>query len=296
VAEEDIETSPWKRKVKSFWEAFKRSRLGMTGLILLLIFLIIAITAPIISPYPVYGPEARVGTPFEPPSSKHWLGCDELGRDLFSQLLWGTQVSLFVGFLAALMATFIGLVIGIISGYFGGIVDDLLMRITDIILVIPGLPFMIILAAVLGPSIINIVFVIGILGWTGTARLIRSQVLSLKERPFVEAARAAGASDAHIMFKHIMPNVMPLAFAQMILGVSGAILSEAGLSFLGLGDPSHISWGMMLQSAYLFGALHTGAWWYIIPPGIMITAVVVAFTFMGYAFDEILNPRYRRRR
>jgi len=296
MANEDVEMAPWKRKVKGFWEAFKRSKLGMTGLILLLIFLMIAITAPIIAPYPVYGPESRVGIPFEPPSNEHWLGCDELGRDLFSQLLWGTRVSLFVGFLAALMATFIGLIIGIVSGYFGGVIDDLLMRITDIILVIPGLPFMIILAAVLGPSIINIVFVIGILGWTGTARLIRSQVLSLKERPFVEAARAAGASDAHIMFKHIMPNVMPLAFAQMILGVSGAVLSEAGLSFLGLGDPTHISWGMMLHYAYEFGALHIGAWWYVIPPGILITAVVVAFTFMGYAFDEILNPKYRRRR
>lgn len=223
------------------------------------------------------------------------LGTDDAGRDVFSQMIYGTQVSLLIGFLATLMTVVIGTFIGIVSGYMGGKIDDILMRITDIMLVIPGLPLMIVLAAILGPSITTIILVIGILSWPTTARFIRAQVLTLKERAFVEAARAAGATDFYIMRKHILPNVMPLVFAEAILMIASAILIEAALSFLGLGDPVHISWGMILHYAEMRGAFSRGAWWCVVPPGLAITLVCVSFVFIGNALDEILNPRLRRR-
>lgn len=223
------------------------------------------------------------------------LGTDDAGRDVFSQMIYGTQISLLIGFLATMMTIVIGTLIGIVSGYMGGKVDDLLMRITDIMLVIPGLPLMIVLAAVLGPSINTIILVIGVLSWPTTARFIRAQVLTLKERAFVEAARAAGATDFYIMRRHILPNVMPLVFAEAILMIASAILIEAALSFLGLGDPVHISWGMILHYAEMRGAFSRGAWWCVVPPGLAITLVCVSFVLIGNALDEILNPRLRRR-
>ncbi|MFX0168708.1 MAG: ABC transporter permease [Candidatus Hodarchaeota archaeon] len=224
------------------------------------------------------------------------LGAGQYGEDLFSQLLWGSRIALLVGLTAAFISTFVGLIVGLIAGYFGGLVDEILMRVTDFFLIIPGLPLMIVLAAILEPRWWNIVLVIALIGWTGTARLVRAQVLAERQRAYVEAARAIGASDLYIIFRHILPNVTPLLFAQITLGVAGAILSEAGLSFLGLTHPYDVSWGRMLFQASGAGAYSEGAWWYVFFPGVCIVLLALSFTLVGYAVDEILNPRLRIRR
>jgi peptide/nickel transport system permease protein len=224
------------------------------------------------------------------------LGAGVYGEDLWAQLLWGARIALIVGLAAAFIATFVGLIVGLIAGYFGGLVDEILMRITDFFLVIPSLPLMIVLAAILEPRWYNIVLVIALVGWTGTARLVRSQVLAERQKAYVEAAHAIGASDLYIIFRHILPNVTPLLFAQITLGVAGAILSEAGLSFLGLTHPYDVSWGRMLQAASQGGAYTQGAWWYLFFPGMCIVLLAMSFTLVGYAVDEILNPRLRIRK
>jgi len=282
----------YRRRFISFWNLYKESRTAVAGLAIILAFLVLAVISPIIAPYP---PNALAGPPLSPPSWSHLLGTNELGEDLFSQVLLGSRISLMVGFLASAMTVLIGTLIGLISGYMGGIVDEILMRITDLFLLLPSLPLMIILAAILKPSIWNIIIVIAMLGWTTTARIIRSETLSLKTRAFIEASKAVGASSFHIVFRHILPNVFPLVFTNAVLGVASAILSEAGISFLGLGDPIHVSWGMILHNAFVTGALGARAWWYVLPPGICITLVVMAFTFAGRGLDRVLNPRLRRR-
>ncbi len=283
----------YSKKARHFMQVYKENKVGMLGLIILGFFIFLAVAAPIIAPH--RPDELWLGPPLSAPSREFLLGTDELGRDILSLLIYGTRVSLLVGIAGTLLSVGIGTLIGLISGYYGGIIDAILMRITDLFLILPGLPLMIVLAAILGPSIWNIIFVIGIVSWPSVARIVRSQVLELRERPFVEASRVANASDFRILFYHIAPNVAPLVFATAILGIAGAILSEAGLSFLGLGDPSHISWGMMLYYANEYGALVIGAWWYLLPPGICIILLVLAFVFISHALDEILNPRLRRR-
>lgn len=223
------------------------------------------------------------------------LGTTDKGADAFSQLIYGAQISLIIGVLATGLSTAVGVIVGMTAGYFGGKVDEALMRVVDFLLVIPGLPLMMVLAAFLGPSIGNIILVISILGWTGTSRLIRSQVLAEKNKAYVESARAIGASDTYIIFRHILPNVTPILFANITLGVVGAILSEAGLSFLGLTDPSVASWGRMLADARDSGGFSSGAWWVVVFPGMMITALSLAFTFVGHTLDQVLNPRLRER-
>ena len=224
------------------------------------------------------------------------LGAGEYGEDLWAQLLWGSRIAMLVGITAAAIATFIGLIVGLISGYFGGLIDEVLMRVTDFFLIIPGLPLMIVLAAILGPSWVNIVLVIAIVGWTGTARLVRSQVLAERQKAYVEAAHAIGASDLYIIFRHILPNVTPLLFAQITLAVAGSILSEAGLAFLGLTNPYDVSWGRMLMQASSSGAYSRGTWWYVFFPGLCIVLLALSFTMVGYAVDQILNPRLRVRK
>ncbi len=282
-----------KKKLQEFFNNFKQNKMGITGAAILSFFILASVFGPMIFPFDPM--EFGVAGPMEPPSSSHILGTDDLGRDIFRNLLAGGRVSLMVGVLATVISMFLGTTIGIVSGYFGKKTDIILMRFTDFFLVIPWLPLVLVLAAILGTSIWNIIFVIGITSWAGTARVVRSQTLSIKERPFVERIRAIGADDKTIMIRHILPNVFPLVFANTILISAVAIISETTLSFLGLGDTTRPSWGMMLNYAFESGAASTGAYWYFLPPGICVVLVVLSFTFLGYAFDEILNPKLRRR-
>jgi ABC-type dipeptide/oligopeptide/nickel transport system permease subunit len=244
-----------------------------------------------------YDPTERVGRPFERPSERHLLGTNDVGQDILSEIIYGSRISLFLGFLAALIALSIGTVVGIVSGYCGGLMDSILMRIVDIILVIPFLPLMILLAAHLGPSFWNLVFVLSVLIWAQPARVIRAQVLSLKERGYVMAARSTGGTVGHILLHHILPAVLPLSLAQLILAARSTILTEAAISFLGLGDPLAKSWGTVLYYAQVRGAFLTDAWlWWILPPGLLITAAVLGFTLTGYVLEEMVNPRLRKGR
>jgi ABC-type dipeptide/oligopeptide/nickel transport system permease subunit len=222
------------------------------------------------------------------------LGTDQNGRDIFTQLAWGTRVSLTVGLVASFLGVVIGLVVGLLAGFLGKIVDEVLMRFTDMVLVLPGLPLLIVLAALLGPSIWNIIIILGFLGWAGFARVIRSQVLSLRERSFIEASKAAGSGTGHIIVRHIFPNVLGLTYVSLALAVPTAIVSEASLAFLGLADPNVISWGTMLNDVENNAAITS--WWWILPPGLSIAILSLSFVLLGYALDELLNPRLRMRR
>ena len=283
------------RALRSSAKIFAKNKMGVVGLTVLTVFVLLAIFADVLVPAASLSVTNAPGTPLEPPSARFWLGTDELGRSVLALVIQGSQISLLVGFLATAVTMLVGSLVGIVAGYVGGWVDVTLMRVTDWFLVIPFLPLVIVLAAILGRGLFVIAFVIGITAWPGTARLVRAQVLTLKERPYVERARALGAGNRQIVTRHILPNVFPLIFANTILVVAIAIYTETVLSFLGLGDPFSISWGSMLESAFSEGAISLGAWWYLIPPGLCIVLVVLAFTMCGYAFDEILDPRLRDR-
>ncbi|NWF86247.1 ABC transporter permease [Candidatus Bathyarchaeota archaeon] len=222
------------------------------------------------------------------------FGTDREGRDIYSQLIYGTQISLLVGLSSAGISVVIGLIVGMIAGYSGGAIDELIMRITDALLVIPNLPLLLVLVAVLGPNLWNLILVIGVLGWMGFARVIRSVILSLKERPFIEAAKAVGAGNVHIMLIHILPNIMALVYVTLAMTVPSAIVAEAALSWLGLFDPAVMSWGRILYDVQQ--GLNIDKWWWVVPPGLLISIVALSFIFIGHALDEILNPRLRQRR
>jgi peptide/nickel transport system permease protein len=223
------------------------------------------------------------------------MGTDDLGRSVLTLTIWGTRISMIVGLVSTAITIFIGVTIGLIAGYYGAWRETVLMRLTDWFLVIPFLPLAIVLATLLGPSFSTVIFVIAITSWPQAARVIRAQVLSLKTRPYVERARALGASDWHLVTRHVLPNVGPLIFANTVLTVAVAILYESTLSFLGLGDPLHTSWGTILENAFGAGAPFAGNWWWVVPPGLAIVLVVLSFTMIGYALDDILNPKLRAR-
>jgi peptide/nickel transport system permease protein len=263
---------------------------GRFGLAVLGLATFVAIFGSLIAPY---DPTASSLDVLEPPSLDHLLGTTENGADVFSQILVGARVSMVVGFAAALISALLGSAVGLASGYFGGWTDRILDGLENWFLVIPTLPLMIVLASLLSPSLAVLIVVIGLTSWAGTGRIVRSQVFTLRERAFVERARALGASDLYIIKTHILPNTLPLIFANTVLIVAVAILSEAALSFLGLGDPTRISWGTMLENAFASGAPSAGAWWYVIPPGLCITMLVLAVAVLGYLFEEFVNPRLR---
>ncbi|MCX8169602.1 MAG: ABC transporter permease [Candidatus Methanomethyliaceae archaeon] len=223
---------------------------------------------------------------YSPPSIQNPLGADDLGDDILKLLIIGSRTSLLVGFLGALFSTIIGTIIGALSGFFRGVLDDVLGVIIDVFLVIPALPLMIVLAAYLSPSFWNIVIVIGLLWWPTTARLVRARAWQLKSAPFIESLLALGAGKTYIVFKHVLPNVLGIASARFILSVSHAILIEAGLSFIGLGDPTNPSWGTMLHFAMTRGALLYGAWWTFIPPGLAISITSLAFIILGMGLEQ----------
>jgi peptide/nickel transport system permease protein len=274
---------------------FLRHKMGMIGAAMLLIALFVALFAPLLAPYDPYASvRVNILDIYQAPSGAHPLGTDDGGKDVFSSLLYGARVSLLVGFAAAAIALVIGGLVGIVAGYRGGWVGSLLMRITDFFLVIPDLALQIVLVAIIGPSLGTIILVIGVLGWTTTARLVRSQTLSVRERKYVMRARAIGAGDAHILRRHILPAVLPLMLANMVLVISLAILAESTLAFLGLGDATVISWGQMLNYAFGRGAVSAGAWWALLPPGFAIVWVVLGTTLLGTALEDALNPRLKR--
>jgi peptide/nickel transport system permease protein len=263
---------------------------GRFGLTVLGIFVLMAIFGEAIAPY---DPDASSLDVLAAPSSDHWLGTTEQGSDVLSQVLAGGRVSIVVGFAAAIISAVLGSAVGLASGYFGGWTDRILDALENWFLVIPTLPLMIVLARLLDPSLGVLIIVIGLTSWAGTGRIVRAQVLTLRERAFVERARALGAGNLYIIRTHILPNTAPLIFANTVLIVAVAILSEAALSFLGLGDPTRISWGTMLENAFEAGAPSAEAWWYVIPPGLCITTLVLSVAVLGYLFEEHINPRLR---
>ncbi len=290
----------FRRNAADFWKTFRRNRPGMFGAALLFSVLFMAVFAPALSSYKpldtIRDANGKAMT-FASPAEHGPLGTDDAGRDVWTQLTYGSRVSLLVGFLAGFLSMAIGGLLGILAGYFGGRTDTLLMRATDVLLVIPDIPLVIILVASvreldLGISPIWImILVIGLLYWTSTARLIRSQVLTIKERQFVARARAIGAGHWHIITRHIIPQVMPLIVANTVLIISTAILVESGLAFLGLGDPTQPSWGTMINFAFDRNAISNGAWWFYLPPGVAIVWVSLGCVLLGNVLEEMLNPR-----
>lgn len=286
-----------KGTLRLFLDNLVRDKLALTGAILIMLFLIIAIFGDVIAPYDVEemhrdsnGEIKKV----EKPSSEHWFGTTNYGRDVYSQVIAGTRTAMIVGGLAAILVTLAGTTIGIVSGYFGGWVDSLLMRIVDIFYAIPFIPFVIVLVALMKPSLWNVILAVSLLSWRTVARLVRSQVLSVSQRPFIKAARVAGASNGRIMFKYILPNVVPIALLEMAFMVNYAITAEASIAFLGFGDPDATSWGQIIHYAFINGYSRE-AWWWIAPPGIAIVLLLVSVFFVARSLEEVVNPRLRKR-
>jgi len=285
-------------RFKGGWSIFIQNILGKIGITLLVIFALMALLS-FIPPWidPIYHPMTGVDPEISHstgPSIKHWLGTDFMGRDILSQLLAGARVAFMVGVSAAFMSIFLGTAIGMTSGYMGKFIDTFLMRLAEVIMVMPTLLVILILAALFGQlNIWTIVLVISLFRWPGVSRVIRAQTLSLKERPFIDAARVAGASHLRIIFRHIMPNVLPLSFLYMTFRVTSAITIEAALAFLGFGDPGTVSWGMMLQWVWKTGHMFKAPYW-LLPPGICISLITLSFYMLGRAMDEVLDPRLRK--
>jgi len=302
AAEHPVHDSPrsirWARRRASAadaWGRFRRDRMALLAFAVLAAFVLMAFLAPFVSDRADFSAINTGDNPTNhPPDGQFLLGTDSLGRSMALQVLWGARVSLFVGFAATVLMIGIGVAVGLAAGFFGGWTDALLMRITDWFMVIPFLPLAIVLATILERSLTTIVMVIGVTSWPSTARLVRSQVLSIRERLYVDRARALGAGRLHIVGRHILPNVTPLILANTTLAVPIAILTETTLSFLGLGDPTQVSWGGILESVGTT-AVKAGYWWQYLPPGIGIVMVVLAFTVIGRALEAVLDPRLRER-
>lgn len=288
----------WARRRTStvrFTRDFASHGTGMFGVGILVFFVTLALTAPLIFPSRLLNPNENLqNKTFCHPSWDfyYWLGCDDLGRSIMAELAWGTRPSLIVGITASVIAMVIGTLVGIASGHYRGLMGSGMQRLTDWFLVLPFIPLVIVLQAVLGETSIWVtVLVLGITSWPGTARLVRAQTLSVEARPYIERAKVLGNSDWAQMIHHVLPNVMPLVIANTTLTVAIVILSMTTLAFLGLFDPSIISWGGMLDAADASGAALLGAWWFLIPPGLCVIAVVLAFTLIGRTLEVVLNPR-----
>ncbi len=279
------------------WRLYKTNRQGMLGLATLVVFVAIALLAPFLANHRYLNAGYPVGAPFAHPSLS-WprlFGTDEQGMSVLAEFIWSARISLVVGLTASAISAVIGALVGIAAGFYGGWKGELSMRATDFFLVLPWLPLAMVLAAAWGRNYGMIILIIGITSWPSTARLIRSETLRVRELQFIERSRAIGSTDTHTMRNHVLPNVLPLIFANTVLVVAIAILSETTLSFLGLGDPLNFSWGTMLRNAWTSGGASLPAWWYVVPPGAAIVLVVLGFTFVGRAFDAILDPKLRKR-
>lgn len=283
-------------RAAAVWREFASNGGGLVGAILLLVVIAASLLAPVIEPLINLDVTHVITSPQNaPPSASHILGTDPLGRDILGMLLWGSRVSLLVGFAATAVSMIIGTVFGMAAGHFTGWLQAVIMRIIDFFLVIPGLVLAIVLSSVLSAGVWTIIVAIGVTSWAGTARIVRSQTLTIESRSYIERAKALGAGDGHILGKHVLPAVLPLVLANTTLTVGSAIIAEATLSFLGLGDPNGISWGTMLKSALDTGAASAGFWWFVIPPGIAIVVVVLCFTLVGRALESVVNPTLRGR-
>ncbi|HWC71395.1 MAG TPA: ABC transporter permease [Actinomycetota bacterium] len=284
-----------RRAFSAFRRDYRRSRMGMIGVGILVVTLAVALLAPVLTDQRETQEAFATGPVLAPPSSAYPLGTDLYGRSVLTLTIWGARVSLLVGFAATAIAASIGTSVGVTGGYVGGRTDGILNAVANWFLVIPWIPLAIALASILGPTLLNVIIVIGITSWASTARLVRAQTLSVKQSPFVERSRALGGSEWHLATRHVLPNLVPVILANTVLAIALAILSETTLSLLGLGDPSSISWGTMIYEAFIAGAISGGQWWWLLPPGLAIVLVVLAFTMCGYALEEILNPRLRAR-
>ena len=281
-------------RFRKFLRQLLKNRLALAGLIIILAFTVLSFSAPLlVGPYPTY---LQLTAPDLPPGNGHLLGTDWQGFDILTVLLYGGQISLLIGFTASIVAMVAGTGVGLVAGFYGGFVDQTLARVTDFFLVIPWLPFVLVLVMILNPSLSTIIIAIAIVSWPTTARVIRSQVLTIKERQFIERSRAVGAQSGFIVRKHILPNVMPLVWAEAVLTISNSVFTEAFLSFFGLGAKGvYTSWGTMVNESYKTNALLLGRWWYFAPPGLLITLLVLGFAMLGYGLEDILNPALKRR-
>jgi peptide/nickel transport system permease protein len=286
----------WQRRRASaakMWHEFASNKGGLIGLGFLTLIVILALLAPVITDEAGLDVTKVTGGLLKPPSGEFWLGTDEAGRSVALMTFWGTRVSLLVGFAATILSVLIGTVIGIAAAHFGGWLSAVLLRFTDFFLVLPSLVLAIALSAVLPPGITTIILAVGVTSWPTTARLVRAQTLTIEGRPYIERSKALGGGHLHIVGKHVLPGVMPLVLANTTLVVGNSIIAESTLSFLGVGDPTVVSWGSMLSTALTTGAVTRGAWWFLLPPGVAIVVIVLSFTLVGRALETVLNPRLR---
>lgn len=283
------------RTVRRVWGEFRRSRSGVVGLVVLLLACAAALLAPVLISPDELSVSKAPGPFVDSPSWDYPFGTDKFGRSVLDLVWEGSRVSLTVGFLATFMSVFLGTLIGVVAGHFRGWVEAVLMRFTDWVLVLPTLVLAVALVVVMGRGVGTIIIAIGVTAWPVTARLVRAQTLAVESRPYIERAKALGGGHWHVMSRHVLPNVMPIVLARTTLLVAGTIIAESTLAFLGLSDPSRISWGSTIQEARDSGATSAGMWWWILPPGIAIVVVALAFTMVGRALEQVFNPRLRVR-
>ncbi len=275
---------------KKAWRRFRRHPLAVGGLILFTIILLLAVFAPVLDRYPPN--ELNLPDKFQPPSAEHWFGTDRVGRDIWSRTLHGGRVSLAVGFSAALVSMTIGVFLGALAGYYGGVVDNAIMRFTDVIMTFPRVVVMLVVATFIGQNMVNVILLIGLFSWMGTARIVRGQVLSLREEQFVMAARSLGATDRTLISSHVLPMVIAPLLATLTFAINGAILLEAGLSFLGVGiPPPTSSWGNMLETARSLDILQDGPWMWVFP-AVFILLTILSINFIGDGLRDALDPKH----
>lgn len=291
----NVKAARRKQRAKDVWNQFRKNKTGLIGLTVLGLVIILAILAPVIFPADMLDVTKLDNAQNEPPSWSNPLGTDPSGRSVLAMLVWGARVSLVVGFAATIVSMVIGTIVGMAAGHFSGATQAVIMRVIDFFLVVPSLVLAIVLSSVIGAGVTTIIVAIGVTSWASTARLVRSQTLTIESRPYIERSWALGAHDGHVIIKHVLPAVMPLVLANTTLTVGSAIISESTLAFLGLGDPTAISWGTMLKSALDTGAATGGYWWFVLPPGIAIVIVVLSFTLVGRALESVINPTLRGR-
>lgn len=277
-------------RLLDFWRRYKKNRPAVAGLFIIVCLVLVAAFADYITSYDPW--ESNFGEKLQPPSVRHLMGTDNFGRDVFSRILYGSRITLLVGFAAAAITITVGIIMGALAGYFGGMIETIIMRITELFMVIPTFFLILLIVAVFGGSIWNVIVIIGVTTWPGTARVVRASFLSLKEKEFVEAAKLAGVGDYRIIFRHIIPNAMGPVIVLTSLRVASSILAEAGLSFLGLGDLNHVTWGQLLYKAQLYMRI---SWWSAVFPGLMIFLAVLSFNLVGDGLTDALNPRLKER-